>query len=217
MVPFLRTFEAAAGFARTTIVAILATALAVVAVLAVWALGFSPALAVRDVWLSDKPEAGVLSNAGVILMILAGLTAAYGGHVARSGACVALGVFCVVFAVDDGLMVHDGLPFQGAVYAAYGIGFVGVWSLFARHHGATMLWPLALVLLLFISSAAVDQVRPLLTRHLGDEVPLPPEVFVVLEDLPKLIGILCLSLVAMNEGLNALERHRVAGRTRSRA
>lgn len=215
MFQVLRSFNAAVDFSRAVKGALVATALCgAMALLLHWS-GGDVVAALRDGSLSATPEAGLFSDLGIALMAIAGCIAACGGLVGRSGACKSLAVFCLVFAADDALMLHERLNrFEFVAYAGYGLGFSYVWYRFALVHRMSVLWPFVFVLVAFVASATVDQLSGLLALVLPEGFGGPPtRMLYVMEDVPKLVAILCLSLVAANEGIDALQRRRSEGRT----
>lgn len=170
-----------------------------------WAVGLSPSAAFRDAGTSDLPGAGLVSTAGVLAMGAAGFYALLRGILMRRMGVFVLGLFCLVFAIDDGLMLHEELGnLEIVVYLAYA-GLLGAaWALLARESGRQIVWPLVMAFAAFVASAVVDIVwAPILKRlHLAE--PLFSQAWdagYIVEDAPKLAGLLVMCSLCLGEAL----------------
>jgi hypothetical protein len=183
-----------------------------VVVIALYLLDLDWVAALRDASLSEKWESGLISNFGIAVMTVGAMASATGWLFTRSPALLWLALFCIAFSIDDSLMLHEGLSrLEFLAYLAYGILLVLIWRELAALHGQLVLWPLALVGLAFVTSAAVDQFGGVFEYLVPDSAHgRLHAVLFGLEDVPKTIGVLCLALVAVNESLDALEAHRAA-------
>lgn len=171
-------------------------------------LGYNWPLALRDGALSNAPFAGVVSDAGIVLLLVAGLLAAYASLRTGRRPIAAISLFCLVFALDDGLMLHERLgPVEFIVFPLYAVGLVLVWRGFSRELGKRMIWPIALAFAAFVFSAVVDQLwLPFVQSTEIDLIRDHAGVGYALEDLPKAAGLALLATCAICESLLALRR-----------
>lgn len=100
---------ASSGLKHSVWVALVLTAVVSLVVLAFWATGLGWSESLRDARLSDAPMAGFISNIGIGAMFVAAFSAlislAFGG----SARHFVLGLYCLVFALDDALLLHERL------------------------------------------------------------------------------------------------------------
>ena len=145
-------------------------------------------------------------------MMSGAIVSAVAWAITRSPAVLGLGLFCFVFAADDGLMLHERVSdYEVVILAAYFLGFALVWRQLALLHQKSILWPLALVVVAFAASVAVDllgrSIEPALSHLVQRNA---RNMRTGLEDIPKAVGIVCLALVTVNEALDAMRARSVS-------
>lgn len=178
-----------------------AIALTSFSLLTIYLLGFDPVIAVRDRALSSEPEAGIISNFGIFIMGLSGILSLVLGWIDRRGSIVLVGIFCVVFAVDDALLLHEKLgEWELAVFIIYGASLCVISAVFTLGKKQYIVWPLFFVLLAFMASGIVDVGWGKILRILGlFEWPQLRYFGTLLEDTAKLAGIVVMSSFALGE------------------
>ena len=166
--------------------------------------GYDAVAAVRDQSLSEGPEAGLLSNLGILLMGFSAATAGFGAWKASSLPLAFLSVFCCLFTIDDAFLIHERLGFwEFLAFALYGLLAFIVLFLFWKT-ADFFPWPVLVAFGAFAVSVAIDVVWGDLVIFI-----LPPsqtQYFLwragfIFEDLPKFGGILVLASFAMGESL----------------
>ena len=173
-------------------------------VLLLYFTGFDAVAALRDGVLSDQPEAGLISNVGILLMGVSALFALVLGLYGRSVPVFALGAFCGVFAIDDALLLHEKLgSLEILLFLCYGISLLTVLLSFTRGNDGHLVWPIVLALAAFAASVAVDVTwEPMLELFDLKQSSWPlSRIGFCLEDIPKFGGLVLLSSFAIGEGL----------------
>lgn len=176
--------------------------------------GYDAVAAIRDASLSDRPEAGLISSFGIALMSIAGVVALFGGWRRASPPLALFSVFCLFFAIDDGLMLHEKLgSWEVLVIALHGTLLLAVIVLYRRDL-KRLPYPLIASLIAFGISAVID----FAWLKVIDLWLLESELYgflfrlgFIAEDLPKFVGIVLLLAFSMGEGLPR-ETHLEPGR-----
>ena len=188
---------------RASLVALLFASLAaIIALIVLHISGYSAVDALRDARQSTGPEAGILSNTGIVLMISAAAISIFGAFVRSWIPLGVLGMFCLLFSVDDALLIHEWFgAWEFVFYILYAGLMVLVLLLYWRTN-ARLPYPLILCTAAFAGSVALDMIWG---RGVG-RLPLTPEqaeqlmqIGYILEDLPKLVGIILLFSFSLGE------------------
>lgn len=193
--------------------------LACAAAFLLYIFGYDWVAAVRDAGRTRVPEAGLLSNFGIIAMTVTGVCLATAAIRQPRASIILLSLFCLLFAYDDGTMFHEGLgPYEPLVFPVYGVLLTGVWVAFARETGQWIIWPIAVVFLAFIASVFADQYW----GHVARRIEIWPftedsRLRYAFEDLTKLAGLLLLCVVGLNVAFGALLDRPERSPTSSRA
>ena len=152
----------------------------------------SPGAVFRGPSMSDGPEAGLISNFGLFLMVVAGAISLLRAITASSLPLAIFGVFCCLFALDDHFVIH-GLSknIEIAMYVAYGATLSAL--IWIYHRASRQLpYPLLAGLAAFAVSAGVDLVWSAATRGLlwpEQTLWYVEQIGLILEDVPKFVGI----------------------------
>lgn len=171
-------------------------------VLALWFLDFDPIAALRDRSLSARPEAGLISDIGILFMVLAAVAALFGAWKSWSLPLALFGFFCGLFAIDDGFMIHE--KFESSeilVFTFYGLKIGVALFLFRMEIG---FFPRAILvgIAAFAASIVVDLLPSLSAIFLqssdGGGVYLGG-MGIVLEDVTKFGGIVVFSSFAIGQ------------------
>ncbi|MBV6657107.1 MAG: hypothetical protein KI785_04995 [Devosiaceae bacterium] len=169
--------------------------------------GFNAIDALRDARLSDAPEAGLVSGAGVLLMGLGGVVAATCALKTCDVPLGAVGLFCCLFALDDGLLIHELLgDWEVAVFGLYGLLAALILLLF-RAEGWLYPWPVLVAIAAFAFSVSIDFVWSEIvhfTQLTGEIERIALALGIVIEDVPKFAGICVLSSFAIGEAVSNL-------------
>lgn len=178
--------------------------------------GLDAVAAMRDGRLGESPEAGLISDLGILSMGIAGLAAAIGAATARCVPLGALAAFCWLFAVDDGAMIHEevGAAWEVVIFAAYGLLAALVVILFTAARRRPP-WPIVVAVAAFAASVLIDLawMRSMASLDVdGSDADYWRRVGFVLEDLPKFAGILVISSCAIGEALSIRRDRTVRGR-----
>ncbi|GAB5455413.1 MAG: hypothetical protein Hens2KO_16420 [Henriciella sp.] len=165
-------------------------------------LGYSAVDALRDASQSTGREAGVLSNTGILLMISAAVISIFGAFVRSWVPLGVLGLFCLLFSMDDALMIHELFGAWEFVFFILYAGLMMLVMFLYWQKNARLPYPLSLCIGAFAASIVVD----LLWGRGVARLPLLPEqtesfmqVGYILEDLPKLVGIILLFSFTIGE------------------
>lgn len=111
------------------------------------AMDFDVEAALRDSRINTGPEAGLVSNLGILLTSLAGAFGLLRAWMYSSFPVLLLGIFCCLFALDDGLLLHERLgPFEIGVFVFYGIFLLEIILVYRRETRSYFLWPIIVVL-----------------------------------------------------------------------
>lgn len=192
------------GFAPTAAIMAIALLACSAAVLLLHLAGFDAVAALRDGRLSDRPEAGLISDLGIAVMVAAGAFAIVRGLWGRHVPIAAAGAFCMAFALDDALMLHERLgSLEVLAFAGYGLGVGAMMAAFRPAGSAWIAWPLALTLAAFVASAGIDVAwQPLVNAFApaGWHGWLA-RVGYCLEDVPKFGGIVVLAAFVGGEAI----------------
>lgn len=215
MTGFFRV-SAASSFRRSTALFFVFFILASSLVVLLELLGFNWHAALRDRQLSDEPLAGLISDIGIFLVAGAGLLGAWGALIGRQAPLAALSVFCLVFAADDRLMLHERLGrLEFLIYPLYAAVLAFVWRCYSFSLGTGVIWPLAIVFAAFVFSAVIDLVWDRLVVLPGFEYLFRYRgVGYALEDIPKFAGLSVLSVFTANEAVSTLRAGRRTGFSR---
>lgn len=137
-----------------------------VLVVALYLAGFDVVAALRDRSLSDVPEAGLVSNLGILLMGIAGATAAYEAWRTASLPLGTLALFCCLFTIDDAFLIHEAMgKWQIVVFAFYGLLAVLLLLLFSNS-GQRLTWPIFMASSAFAVSIVMDVIWARIVYHL---------------------------------------------------
>ncbi|MDA7429623.1 hypothetical protein PGB28_14225 [Primorskyibacter aestuariivivens] len=182
------------GLLRSALVVSMALALTLACVAAFWALGLNWRAALRDAAISISPVAGYLSYLGIVMIFLAALSAFWAFVQTRDPALFWLGCFCLVFAADDYLMIHEALEdiwsvLDLVVYALILVLFLLTWRAYGQAIGRWAVYPLMATFLFFVLSIVFDKFYDDFSTLTG----IPLKYATAFEDIPKLAGILNLS------------------------
>lgn len=192
------------GASHSTVVLLIGLIAASLMVLALFWLGFDAVAALRDRSLSTLPEAGLISDLGILLMAVAAVAAAIAAWKRSDLPLATLALFCCLFAVDDAFLIHEALgQWQAAFFAIYGLLALLVFVLFSKTAGR-LSWPIFLAIAVFVASVSVDLFWGLLVALLPLSSNL--EGFLlrlgfVLEDVPKFGGIFVMASCAIGEAV----------------
>ena len=172
-----------------------------VLIMLLYMLGYDPIAAVRDQDLNDVPEAGLISNLGIGLMVIATLTTTYEALRGKTLRIGLLALFCGLFMLDDALEIHEAFRYEIGFYAFYACVFAGVITLFRRDFGQ---WSLALlaVLAAFGLSVMADLIWTAGVIALFSEARsfhFLMRLGFLAEDIPKFAGIALLTSFALGE------------------
>ena len=164
--------------------------------------GFDVVAAVRDRRVGSGPEAGLISNAGITLMGLAGIIAVLGAWKSSRLQLAMLSMFCCFFAIDDALLIHERFGKYEVVFFLF-YGFLAIYILYifwaAQEH---LPWPLVVAIGAFVVSVVVDVSWGELVSSLQTSIRtehILNRVGFIMEDIPKFGGILVLSSFAVGE------------------
>ena len=196
------TLSVDSGFRRTLILS-LAICIAIAALLFVfYLLGADPVVLLRDRSAQKEPGlfGGLFSTAGWTVMGLSGLAALLAVlRGSRDSLILAIAVFALVFALDDGLMIHEtlGQGMMPVVLLVYTL-LVGLLAGLAwRRGGVRALWPLAAVFAAFALSALIDMGFDTgLFSETWDRV---SRIEKIAEDAFKLVGVLIFAAFAAGQ------------------
>jgi hypothetical protein len=173
-----------------------------VLVILLHASGFDAVAAVRDRSLSDVPEAGLLSDLGIVILGGAGASALYRGWMSSSLPLTMLGLFCCIFALDDAFMLHEMFEhFEVIVFAFYGLMALAIFSLFLKDADVVP-WPMVVVISAFATSILVDVFWSGFIGFLNPPADLAGRwsaIGFLLEDVPKFGGIIVLASFAIGQ------------------
>lgn len=176
---------------------------AVVFLIAMHLMGFDIAAVVRDRGLSDEPGSGLLSDIGILWMGLSGLFTLWQGARTQSRPLFLLGIFCCLFALDDGLLLHEKLhQYEVFAFAFYLVFLVYIFRAFSAAVGVVIVWPVLVTLFAFGCSVMIDVLwgSSLEFMRLSPEITAQLAWFgYVLEDVPKFAGIVVLAGFALGE------------------
>ena len=121
------------GFRKTITLAIWASLGMVILIVGLHLTGFDAVAAMRDASINDASEAGLVSNFGIVLMSIAGLVAVFGAWRRTDAPLGLFGIFCLFFAIDDGLMLHEKLgSWEVLLIGAHGLLMLAVIALYWR-------------------------------------------------------------------------------------
>ena len=191
------------GFRQTITLAIWASIGMVIFIVGLYLTGFDAVAAIKDARLSDAPEAGLISNLGIGLMSIAGAVALYGAWRRAYAPLALFSLFCLFFALDDGLMLHEQLgSLEVLLIGAHGLFMLTVIALYWRDL-KHLPFPLVACLMAFGISAVVDfaWLRLLDLSLSGSEhYEFLFRLGFVAEDLPKFVGIVLLLAFSLGEG-----------------
>lgn len=201
----MRLLNSKTGPRGTLTVLVVGLTFALAVVIGLYLSGFDAVAAVRDGGLSTRPEAGLISNLGIALMALAGLTALVGAVKASSIPLGVLGLFCCLFTLDDALMIHEQLgAWEFLAFATHGALAVLTAYLFWTAD-ERLPWPI----LITIGAFAISVVFDVLWGGFVGLIMPPGEASsflrragYILEDVPKFGGILVLTSFAIGETLS---------------
>ena len=197
------------GFRQTITLAIWASIGMVIFIVGLYLTGFDAVAAIKDARLSDAPEAGLISNLGIGLMSIAGAVALYGAWRRAYPPLALFSLFCLFFALDDGLMLHEQLgSLEVLLIGAHGLLMLTVIALYWRDL-KHLPFPLVACLMAFGISAVVDfaWLRLLDLSLSGSEhYEFLFRLGFVAEDLPKFVGIVLLLTFSLGEGSSAQTR-----------
>ncbi|MFD0982668.1 hypothetical protein [Tropicimonas aquimaris] len=190
------------GLRGSLIVLFVGLCVAFTMVIGLYLAGFDAVAALRDRNLSDAPEAGLISDLGILVMAFAGVTAAIEAWRSANLPLGILALFCWLFALDDALRIHEAFgPLESAIFALYGLLAALALFLF-RKPGAPLTWPIIVAIAAFAFSVSIDVLWVWLVENLQTPVQtkhLLHRIGIVLEDVPKFGGILVLSSFAIGE------------------
>ncbi|MBF9030355.1 hypothetical protein HKCCE3408_08100 [Rhodobacterales bacterium HKCCE3408] len=162
--------------------------------------GFDAVAALRDRSMGEGPEAGLISNLGILLMGLAAVAATYKAWQTTGLAFGILALFCWLFALDDALLIHEAFgSLQIIFFATYGLLAASMLFLF-REPGQPIVWPILIATAAFAVSVLFDELWSLLIRHIqiqDDTESLLFRIGFVLEDVPKFGGIFVMTCFAL--------------------
>ena len=167
--------------------------------------GFDAVAALRDRSLSAVPEAGMISDLGILLMGFAAAVAALEAWRIANLPLGILALFCWLFAIDDAFLIHEAFGrWEIAFFGVYGLLAALVLYLFSQA-GGRLPWPILIAIGAFAVSVLVDVLWGPLIGFL--HLPNQTEGFLlrvgfVLEDVPKFGGILVLSSCAIGEAVS---------------
>ena len=165
--------------------------------------GYDAVAAIKDASLSDAPEAGLISNLGIGLMSIAGVLALFGAWRRAYPPLALFSLFCLFFALDDGLMLHEQLgSWEVLVIGLHGLLLLAVIALYWRDL-KHLPFPLITCLTAFGISAVVDfaWLRLLdLWLSESEHYEFLFRLGFVAEDLPKFVGIVILLAFSLGEG-----------------
>ena len=167
--------------------------------------GFDAVAALRDRSLSAVPEAGMISDLGILLMGFAAAVAALEAWRIANLPLGILALFCWLFAIDDAFLIHEAFGrWEIAFFGVYGLLAALVLYLFSQA-GGRLPWPILIAIGAFAVSVLVDVLWGPLIGFL--HLPNQTEDFLlrvgfVLEDVPKFGGILVLSSCAIGEAVS---------------
>lgn len=167
----------------------------------------------RDRQLSDAPFAGFISDIGIYLMAAGGLLGVLAAFREKEMPLAALAAFCLVFAADDRLMLHERLDaIEFIIYPLYATGLALVWRAYSVSYGKLVIWPIAIAFVGFGLSGVVDVVWDPLVVLPGFELLYRYRgIGYALEDLPKFAGLGVLSIFAINEAVRVFRSQRSTG------
>lgn len=200
-------------FRQSAVMFVFAVFLAGLAIVLINLAGFDWDAALRDAALSDAPLAGLISNIGILLTGAAGIVGLAAAVLRRSRPLAGLSLFCLVFALDDALMIHERLDrYEALIYPFYGLALALVWLGYTTCTGNRIVWPIAFAFAGFGASAVIDQLWDLLVEANGSGILWRFRgVGYALEDLPKFAGLFVLSVFTMSEATRALSASRLRG------
>ena len=194
--------DSESGLKTTLSVALLALLVSGAILLGVHFAGYNVVAAVRDASLNDGPEAGLISNIGILLMVCAGVVSLIGALRLTNLPLGALGIFCLIFSLDDAFLIHEQFGrWEVLIFGLYGVLLLAVLYFYWRRD-ARLPYPIIGCGLAFAISVGVDVVWYRLIGRLpisADTLYFLDRAGFILEDLPKFAGIFLLFCFSLGE------------------
>lgn len=192
-----------ASMMRSVFVALLPTSLLAVCLYVIHRAGGDVVYLVRDPSVTEHGGIwdGAVSNLGVALMAFGAMTILIRASQRKAlGSCsIGLGLWMLLFALDDGLLIHEMLGrFEIVMHATYAVLLLALHQCFARNIGVRLVWPLALAFIAFAASSVLDNVTSYILGLMGLELSTTiKSASVIVEDLAKFAGIVLMCALAV--------------------
>lgn len=215
-------FGAASGPLLSVIVVCMAGVIACAICLILWAAGLDWVAALRDASRGDGLEAGLISNIGIAMMSGAVVVLILALIRQFRLSVLFLAGFCALFALDDGLMLHEKLnDLEIVVFPFYAALLSLAWLAFARELGVWIIWPIAGAFAAFAVSVVTDQLWYSVAWQVQHRFELSfmkdyGDLRYLLEDIPKFAGLSLIVVLSVGEATNTLRAPRSVSGTPDR-